>query len=68
MEGKLSCWKGKLMPIGGRLILIKSSLSSIPMYMMLFYPLPEGPKECMDFFTEKIFLGGGPRNHEVPSC
>jgi hypothetical protein len=25
MEGKLSCWQGKLIPIGGRLILTESS-------------------------------------------
>jgi hypothetical protein len=57
MEGKLSCWQGKLMPIGGRLILIQSSLNNTPLYMMSFYTLPKGVKKKFDFFGARL-LGG----------
>lgn len=42
MEHKLGCWQGRLQSIGGRLILLNSSLSSVPMYMISFYRLPKG--------------------------
>jgi hypothetical protein len=57
MEGKLSCWQGKLMPIGGRLILIQSSLNNTPLYMMSFYPLPKGVKNFFDFFGACLLWG-----------
>jgi hypothetical protein len=54
MESKLGCWQGKLQSIGGRLILINSSLSSVPMYMISFFKLPKGVKEKMDFFRRRF--------------
>lgn len=39
MESKLDCWQGKLLVIGGRLTLTNASLSSISLYMLLFYTL-----------------------------
>jgi len=36
IEKKLSGWKGKMLSAGGRLILINSVLSSLPMFMMSF--------------------------------
>ena len=35
-EKKLSCWKGKPMSYGGRLILINSVLTSMPMFLLSF--------------------------------
>ena len=35
-EGKLSCWKGKLLSYGDRLILVNSVLTSLPMFMLSF--------------------------------
>jgi hypothetical protein len=35
-EKKLSGWKGKLLTVGGRLVLINSVLSSLLMFMMSF--------------------------------
>lgn len=34
---KLSSWRGKLLSVGGRLALINSALSSLPMSMMSFF-------------------------------
>jgi hypothetical protein len=36
-QKKLSSWKGKMLSSGGRLVLINSVLSSLPMYMMSFF-------------------------------
>ena len=41
-EKKLSCWKGKLMSYGGRLILINSVLTSMPMFLLSFFEVPVG--------------------------
>ena len=41
IEKKLASWHGKLLSIGGRLTLIKSSLSNLPLYFMSLYPIPQ---------------------------
>lgn len=35
-EKKLSCWQGRLLTSGGRLVLINSCLSNTPLYMFFF--------------------------------
>ncbi|WVZ96120.1 hypothetical protein U9M48_041796 [Paspalum notatum var. saurae] len=45
---RLIGWKGKLLSVGGRLVLINSVLSSLPMFMLSFFAIPKGirqPKE-----------------------
>lgn len=37
VEKKLASWKGKLLSLGGRLILVNAVLSSIPAYFMFVY-------------------------------
>ena len=39
-ENKISLWTHKLLSLGGRLILVQSVLSSIPIYWMGLAPLP----------------------------
>jgi hypothetical protein len=36
-QQKLSCWKAKYLSYGGRLVLLNSVLSSLPMFMMSFF-------------------------------
>jgi len=43
IEKRLSGWKGKMLTVGGRLVLINSVLSSLPMFMLSFF---EVPREC----------------------
>jgi hypothetical protein len=42
IEKKLSCWKGKHLSYWGRLVLINSILSSLPMFKMSFFKVPRG--------------------------
>jgi hypothetical protein len=41
IERKLSSWKGKLMSVGGRLVLINSMLTSLVMFMLSFLRYPK---------------------------
>ena len=54
MEKKLSVWKGRNISYGGRLILITSSLSNIPLYMISLFELPKGPRKKMNFFMKRM--------------
>jgi hypothetical protein len=41
IEKRLSGWKGKMLSTGGRLVLINSVLSSLPMFMLSFWKFHE---------------------------
>jgi hypothetical protein len=43
---------------GGRITLIKSTLSNLPMYFMSFFPLPTGIAFCIEKL-QRDFLWGG---------
>ena len=57
-EKKLSCWKGKLMSYGGRLILINSVLTSMPMFLLSFFEVPVGVRKRLDFYRSRFFWQG----------
>ena len=52
----LSSQKGKLMSIGGRLILLDSVLSSLPMFMMSFFRIPKGVLKKLDYYRSRFFF------------
>lgn len=58
IEKRLATWKCGHLSYGGRSILINSCLSSIPMYMMGIYLLPEGVHQKMDSFRARFFWEG----------
>jgi hypothetical protein len=55
-QKKLSSWKGKLLSSGGRLVLINSVLSSLPMFMMSFFRVPKGVLKKLDYYRSRFFL------------
>jgi hypothetical protein len=57
-EKKLSSRKGKLMSVGGRLVLINSVLTSLAMFMMSFFEVPKGVLEKIDYFRLRFFWQG----------
>ena len=54
-EKKLSCWKGKLLSYGGRLVLINSVLTSMPMFLLSFFEVPVGVRKRLDFYRSRFF-------------
>jgi hypothetical protein len=46
---KLSGWKGKLLSVGGRLVLINWVLSSLLMFMMSLFEVPKGYYRELNF-------------------
>ena len=54
-EKKLSCCKGKLLSYGGRLVLINSVLTSMPMFHLSFFEVPLGVRKILDFYQSRFF-------------
>ncbi|WVZ70176.1 hypothetical protein U9M48_018862 [Paspalum notatum var. saurae] len=54
-EKRLSGWKGKLLSVGGRLVLINSVLSSLPMFMLSFFEVPRGVLKKMDYYRSRFY-------------
>jgi hypothetical protein len=61
-EKRLSNWKGKFLSSGGRLMLINSVLSSLPISMMSFFKIPVGVLEKLDVIRSRFFWQGGHHN------
>ena len=64
-ERRLSSWKGKHLSIGGRLTLINSVLSSLPMYMMSFFALPKGVQKKLDYFRSRFYWQGDEKKRNI---
>ena len=54
-QKKLASWKGKLLSVGGQLVLINSVLTSLPMFMMCFFELPKGVLKKLDYYRSHFF-------------
>jgi exonuclease III len=63
-EKKLSCWKAKYLSYGGRLVLLNSVLSSLPMFMMSFFEIPKGVLKNLDHFRSRFFWQGSSNQHK----
>ena len=61
-EKNLSGWKGKLMSVGGRVVLINLVLTSLVMFMLSFFEVPRGVLEMIDYFRSRFFWQG--ENHK----
>jgi hypothetical protein len=56
IEKKLISWKGKYLSVGGRLVLINSILSSLPMFMLSFFLRSlKVVLEKIDYFRSRFF-------------
>ena len=44
-----------MLSVGGRLVLINSVLSSLPMFMMSFFEIPRGVLKKLDYFRSRFF-------------
>jgi hypothetical protein len=55
IKKRLSGWKGKMLSVGGRLVLINSVLFSLPMFMLSFFEIPRGVLEKIDCFRSRFY-------------
>jgi hypothetical protein len=56
LQKRLSIWKGKVLSLGGRLVLINSVLSNMVLYMISFFLLPKGVLRKLDYYRSRFFL------------
>lgn len=54
MDKKLSGWKGNLLSIGGRAVLVNACFSSVSLYMLFFLEAPEGVIKRRDQFRSRL--------------
>ena len=57
MGKKLSGWKGKLLSIGGREILIKAVAQAVPTYTISYFLLPKGLYEDLESMMRNFWWG-----------
>ena len=58
ISSRLLNWKSKFLSFGGRLILLKSVLSSIPVYFLSFFKAPTGIISSIESLFNFFFWGG----------
>ena len=55
-QKRLNRWRSKMSSIEGRLVLINSVLSSLPMFMFsFFFEVPRGVLKKLDYFRSRFF-------------
>ncbi|GKV28743.1 hypothetical protein SLEP1_g37755 [Rubroshorea leprosula] len=62
---KLSTWKGRYLSLGGRITLINSVLSSLPVFLMSIYLIPKGILYSIDKIRRSFLWGGGGEERKI---
>ena len=62
---RLTSWKRQYISKGGRITLIKSTLSSIPLYLISLLPLPRKVKLRLERIQRDFLWGGGSLEREL---
>ena len=55
---RLSSWKRRQLSFGGRIVLIKAVLLSLPIYYMSIYKMPEGVIKSIESIQSRFLWGG----------
>ena len=63
---KIATWKGRMLSIGGRITLIKSSLSNLPIYFMSIFPMPKGVIEKINKLIRQFLWCSSPEKKVLP--
>jgi hypothetical protein len=58
LQKRLSSWKGKLLSLGGRLVLINLVVSNIVLHMISFFIFPKGILRKLDYYRSRFFWQG----------
>ncbi|GAU41975.1 hypothetical protein TSUD_306810 [Trifolium subterraneum] len=62
---KLSLWKSRHLSMGGRLVLLKSVLSSIPVYFLSFFKAPTGTISLLESIFKAFLWGGSEESRKI---
>ncbi|GAU36456.1 hypothetical protein TSUD_166220 [Trifolium subterraneum] len=54
---RLMSWKSRFLSFGGRLVLLKSVLTSLPVYALSFFKAPSGIISSIEFILNNFFWG-----------
>ena len=65
IKSRLSRWKSKHLSFGARLVLLKSILTSLPVYALSFFKAPSGIIASIESFLIRFFLGGCEDNRKI---
>jgi hypothetical protein len=57
IKSQLSSWKSKHLSFGGRLVLLKSILASLPVYALSFFKAPSGIISSIESLLIRFFWG-----------
>jgi hypothetical protein len=58
IRNRLSGWKSRFLSFGGRLVLLKAVLTSMPVYVLSFFKAPAGIISSIESLLIKFFWGG----------
>jgi hypothetical protein len=58
LKSRLSSWNSKHLSLGGRLVLLKFVLSSLPVYALSFFKAPSGIISSIESILNCFFWGG----------
>ncbi|KAJ0952311.1 hypothetical protein HanPSC8_Chr02g0070801 [Helianthus annuus] len=64
-KNRLSAWKVKVLSIGGRVVLIKSVLESLPVYYFSLYKAPVTVVNKLEALIKRFLWGGTDEVHKV---
>jgi hypothetical protein len=59
MEKRLAGWQGRFLSLGGRLTLLNSCLSNVPLYMHSIYPIPKLVIRKVYIYRKRLLWQGG---------
>jgi hypothetical protein len=59
IENKLKGWQGSILSLGGRLVLLNSVMSSVPLYWMTVYRVPITIRKKIDKLRRRFLWFGG---------
>jgi len=62
---RLSMWNNKFLSFGGRLILLKFVLSSLPVYFLSFFKAPAGIISSIESIFKRFFWGGSEDSRKI---
>jgi len=65
LKSRLSDWKSRNLSYGGRLILLKFALSSLPVYALSFFRVPACIISSIESILINFFWGGGEDHRNI---